>query len=169
MINNLVMDQERKATLKALSLSFARRNQQGDALTRDMWSADFVKGKGSGLIFLLHGRPGIGKTYTAGRPPISLIARIPHVSTYINQSDFLPECISAFTRRPLMILTSSDIGTDAANVENNLAKHFRTAKSWGVVLLIDEADVFMERRTSSDLVRNSLVAGESFSIPRSSW
>ncbi|KAF4484031.1 hypothetical protein CGGC5_v008297 [Colletotrichum fructicola Nara gc5] len=30
---------------------------------------------------------------------------------------------------------------------------------WGAVLLIDEADVFMERRTTSDLVRNSLVAG----------
>jgi SpoVK/Ycf46/Vps4 family AAA+-type ATPase len=30
------------------------------------WSADFVKGKGEGLIFLLHGKPGVGKTYTAG-------------------------------------------------------------------------------------------------------
>ena len=30
------------------------------------WSPDFVKGKGEGLIFLLHGKPGVGKTYTAG-------------------------------------------------------------------------------------------------------
>jgi flagellar biosynthesis GTPase FlhF len=30
------------------------------------WSADFIKGKGEGLIFLLHGKPGVGKTYTAG-------------------------------------------------------------------------------------------------------
>lgn len=30
------------------------------------WSTDFVKGKGEGLIFLLHGKPGVGKTYTAG-------------------------------------------------------------------------------------------------------
>lgn len=30
------------------------------------WSADFVEGKGQGLVFLLHGKPGVGKTYTAG-------------------------------------------------------------------------------------------------------
>lgn len=32
------------------------------------WSADFIRGKGEGLIFLLHGKPGVGKTYTAGEP-----------------------------------------------------------------------------------------------------
>lgn len=31
------------------------------------WSADFVQGKGEGLTFLLHGKPGVGKTYTAGK------------------------------------------------------------------------------------------------------
>lgn len=30
------------------------------------WSADFVQGKGEGLTILLHGKPGVGKTYTAG-------------------------------------------------------------------------------------------------------
>lgn len=32
---------------------------------------DLIQGKGKGLIFLLHGPPGVGKTYTAGsfRPP----------------------------------------------------------------------------------------------------
>ena len=29
-------------------------------------STDFIKGKGEGLIFLLHGPPGVGKTATAG-------------------------------------------------------------------------------------------------------
>lgn len=60
-----------------------------------------------------------------------------------------------------MILTASDIGTNPKEVEANLAKHFRLAKSWGAVLLIDEADVFMERRSTADLERNSLVAGQS--------
>lgn len=73
--------------------------------------------------------------------------------------DDLAECIAAYAKRPLMTLTVSDIGTNPAYIEQNLAHQFRTAKSWGAVLLIDEADVFMERRTSSNLVRNSLVAG----------
>ncbi len=59
-----------------------------------------------------------------------------------------------------MILTPSDIGTTISTVEDNLTKHFKTATSWGAVLLIDEADVFMERRTTADLERNGLVAGK---------
>lgn len=73
------------------------------------------------------------------------------------------ECIAQYTRRPLLTLTSSDIGTNPTMVELNLTKHFKTAKSWGAILLIDEADVFMERRSVSDLIRNSLVAGQSLS------
>ena len=59
-----------------------------------------------------------------------------------------------------MVLTSSDIGVSPNDIENNLTRHFKSAKRWGAVLLIDEADVFMERRTVADLTRNSLVAGE---------
>lgn len=59
-----------------------------------------------------------------------------------------------------MVLTSSDIGTDPEEIEDNLTWRFKTATSWGAVLLIDEADVFMERRSTADLERNSLVAGE---------
>ncbi|KAL0939826.1 P-loop containing nucleoside triphosphate hydrolase (ATPase) [Colletotrichum truncatum] len=134
MISHLVMSEQRLKTLKALSKSFARVTQHGEELKNSRWSADFVRGKGNGLIFLLHGKPGVGKTCTA-------------------------ECIAEFTRRPLMILTSSDIGTEPREVEDNLTANFKRAMKWGAVLLIDEADVFMERRTTSDLTRNSLVAG----------
>ncbi|KAG8157941.1 hypothetical protein KVR01_012213 [Diaporthe batatas] len=134
MINSLVTDEERVITLKALAQSFIRVNQDGDTIDRPAWTADFVKGKGTGMTFLLHGRPGVGKTYTA-------------------------ECIAEYTKRPLMTLTNSDIGIDPDSVELNLTRHFKTAKSWGAILLIDEADVFMERRSSNDLTRNSLVAG----------
>ena len=58
-----------------------------------------------------------------------------------------------------MVLTSSDIGTNSEEVESNLANEFISAKRCNAVLLIDEADVFMERRSSVDLIRNSLVAG----------
>ncbi|OJJ42804.1 hypothetical protein ASPZODRAFT_136934 [Penicilliopsis zonata CBS 506.65] len=134
MINSLVMDEQRVRNLKALAKSFARIDKNEGLIARESWTADFVKGKGNGLIFLLHGRPGVGKTCTA-------------------------ECIAEYTRRPLMVLTCSDIGTKPEEVEMNLTKHFKMARSWGAVLLIDEADVFMERRSTADLTRNSLVAG----------
>jgi len=31
---------------------------------------DLIEGKGKGLIFLLHGPPGVGKTFTAGLFPL---------------------------------------------------------------------------------------------------
>ncbi|KAI6306758.1 hypothetical protein MCOR34_007871 [Pyricularia oryzae] len=138
MINDLVMEDKRLQTLKALSKSFVRENKMGRPMKlAHQWSADFVEGKGSGLIFLLHGSPGVGKTFTA-------------------------ECIAEYVRRPLMVLTSSDIGTDPIQVERNLERNFKTATSWGAVLLIDEADVFMERRSTQDLVRNSFLRALEF-------
>lgn len=62
-----------------------------------------------------------------------------------------------------MTLTCSDIGTEPREVEQNLERNFKTAKKWGAILLIDEADIYLERRESKDLVRNSLVAGGSLS------
>jgi hypothetical protein len=59
-----------------------------------------------------------------------------------------------------MVLTSSDIGANPEKIKKILSDGFKTASSWGAVLLIDEADVFMERRSSNDLNRNCLVAGE---------
>lgn len=64
-----------------------------------------------------------------------------------------------------MVLTASDIGTDPKEVERNLTDNFKKAQSWNAVLLIDEADVFMERRSTADLTRNSLVAGKSQPLP----
>jgi len=66
MIDTLVMDEQRKKILKAQTVSFIRTNKLGFNIERKIWSADYVEGKGSGLIFLLHGSPGVGKTYTAG-------------------------------------------------------------------------------------------------------
>lgn len=36
--------------------------------------SDIVKGKGRGVVFLLHGEPGVGKTMTAGKLSVELIA-----------------------------------------------------------------------------------------------
>ena len=95
--------------------------------------ADLVRGKGKGLIILLHGAPGVGKTSTA-------------------------ECIAEYTRRPLYPLTCGDIGDNAADVSRNLDSAFTMAHRWNVVLLLDEADVFLAKREKNDLKRNALVS-----------
>lgn len=67
MIDGLVMNEGRKYTLMSLAKSYARKDKYGEEVTKSLWTADFVRDKGSGLIFLLHGRPGVGKTCTAGK------------------------------------------------------------------------------------------------------
>ncbi|KAL8924262.1 MAG: hypothetical protein Q9172_002775 [Xanthocarpia lactea] len=54
----------------------------------------------------------------------------------------------------------ADIGTNSRTVENRLNKLFSLAAEWDAVLLIDEADVFMEQRGSNEatLERNALVS-----------
>ena len=69
------------------------------------------------------------------------------------------ECVAEATKRPLITLNCSDIGTNPSLVEKQLEYWFRLASTWGAILLIDEADVYMEQRTISDLERNVLVAG----------
>ena len=44
-------------------------------------------------------------------------------------------------------------------MEHQLTKWFNLAEKWGAVMLIDEADVFLEKRQVTDLKRNSLVSG----------
>jgi hypothetical protein len=70
-IDKLVMDDARLTMIKSLAASHIRQNKKGELLKQPAWQADFVEGKGKGHIFLLHGKPGVGKTYTAGKLVIS--------------------------------------------------------------------------------------------------
>lgn len=83
----------------------------------------------------------------------------------------LLECIAEYTGRALLSLTCGDIGTDEVELENQLSKWFRLAEKWGAVMLIDEADVYLEKRQITDLKRNSLVSGQFgfYSHPTNVW
>ncbi|ETS81506.1 hypothetical protein PFICI_06508 [Pestalotiopsis fici W106-1] len=94
---------------------------------------DVIKGKGKGIIMLLSGEPGTGKTLTS-------------------------ESVAEAMEKPLYSMSAGELGDDADVVEQNLHRVLELAAKWGAVLLIDECDVFLEQRTTSDLHRNKLVS-----------
>ncbi len=65
MMDHLVIPEHTKSLIKGLAKKYVQVDKTEGGESKP-WSADFVAGKGSGLIFLLHGKPGVGKTLTAG-------------------------------------------------------------------------------------------------------
>lgn len=55
-------------------------------------------------------------------------------------------------------MTYSDIGTKAIEVERYLESILYLGRIWGCVVLLDEADIFLEQRSLEDLERNALVS-----------
>lgn len=96
-------------------------------------SQDLIQGKGKGLVLLLHGAPGVGKTATA-------------------------EAVAMENNKPLFAITCGDLGLTASEVESSLTNMFRLAHKWDCVLLLDEADVFLSQRSRFDMKRNALVS-----------
>ncbi|ETS79874.1 hypothetical protein PFICI_07403 [Pestalotiopsis fici W106-1] len=92
---------------------------------------DVIQGKGNGLFLF---GPGTGKTLTA-------------------------ESVAEVAKRPLYRVTCGDIGTKAEVVEDYLSAVLKLGKAWEcAVVLLDEADVFLEQRHLHHLERNALVS-----------
>ncbi|QRV96041.1 AAA family ATPase [Ceratobasidium sp. AG-Ba] len=123
--DQLVLKQDYKTMIKALVETHAGR---GDGFIKDL-----VQGKGGGMVMVLHGKPGTGKTLTA-------------------------EAISEHLKCPLYIVSSGELGIQADQLERQLSDILEMAATWNAVVLIDEADVFLEARNTHDLQRNSLVS-----------
>ena len=94
---------------------------------------DMIQDKGGGIIFLLHGPPGVGKTLTA-------------------------QAISELLERPLYSVSVGELGTEPNELEKNLGEILEIANVWDAVLLIDEADIFLEKRTKQDMQRNAIIS-----------
>lgn len=94
---------------------------------------DIIEGKSGGCIFLLHGPPGVGKTLTC-------------------------EAVSELLRKPLYNVGVGELGTTVEVLEKKLSNIIEIANSWDAIILIDECDIFMEQRSTNDVVRNAMVA-----------
>ncbi|KAI2465774.1 putative AAA family ATPase [Annulohypoxylon bovei var. microspora] len=94
---------------------------------------DIIEGKGQGIIMLLEGPPGVGKTLTA-------------------------EAVADKVRQPLYAISAGELGATAGEVEKSLTLVLEVAAKWGAVLLLDEGDVFLEKRSANSLGQNGIVA-----------
>lgn len=121
--DRLVLKPDKKELVKALVTVHLETSK----------SSDYIEGKGNGLIILLHGGPGTGKTLTA-------------------------ESVAELAHKPLYRMTCREIGTNAENTERSIESILYIARVWDCVLLLDEADVFLEERTKFDFQRNALVS-----------
>jgi hypothetical protein len=97
------------------------------------------------------GPPGVGKTYTVGMIVPCL---------QLNCADFTTEAVAEWLKRPFLALTVADLGTVETSIEQRLTTWFDLAEAWNAVLLVDEADIFLEQRKNKDLYRNGLVTGQ---------
>ncbi|KAI0132615.1 hypothetical protein BJ170DRAFT_255061 [Xylariales sp. AK1849] len=94
---------------------------------------DFIPDKGRGLIILMFGPPGVGKTFTA-------------------------EAVAERSRVPLYSMSAGDLGIKPSEVEKALERALELCRMWNAMLLLDEADVFLGARTNESLARNELVS-----------
>lgn len=72
--------------------------------------------------------------------------------------DKTAECVAEKKNRPLYMVTCGDLGTEPDVLERKLSETFEFAVNWNTVLLLDEADVFLQERDVHDLKRNALVS-----------
>ncbi|KAL2067513.1 hypothetical protein VTL71DRAFT_1938 [Oculimacula yallundae] len=122
--SSLVLPPSQKELILAFASSQIAHSQKFD---------DVISGKGRGIIMLLSGGPGIGKTLTA-------------------------ESVAENMKVPLYMMSAGDLGIKSSEVEASLTTILEMVAKWNAVLLLDECDVFLEARSAHDLERNKIVS-----------
>ena len=121
--DSLVLEQDQKELILAFAQSQVKFKNAFD---------DIIAGKGKGIIMLLSGGPGIGKTLTA-------------------------ESVAEEMKVPLYVMSAGDLGSEAYELENSLSQILTMVSNWNAVLLLDECDIFLEARSPADMRRNRIV------------
>lgn len=121
-----------KQAQKNMLLALVDQHESGENAANTV--GDIIPNKGRSLVILLHGPPGVGKTLTA-------------------------EVVTKAAGKPLLNVSVAEIGLNPARAESKLMRLFDLAAKWEAIVLVDEADVFLESRSSdADPERNSLVS-----------
>ena len=60
---------------------------------------------------------------------------------------------------PIYRIVSGQMKSDPETIKKALQDAFLMTKAWKGIILLDEADIFLERRSVNDLERNQLVSG----------
>lgn len=71
---------------------------------------------------------------------------------------YVIETIAEHLRRPLYVVSGGELGVTPDSAEKKLSRVMEIATVWKAVVLIDEADIFLQKRDLENLGRNSLVA-----------
>ncbi|PNS17170.1 hypothetical protein CAC42_7224 [Sphaceloma murrayae] len=119
---HLVLKPEDKSTLRTFVDSQLKSPKDFD---------DVLRGKGKGVIVLLSGPHGVGKTLTA-------------------------ESIAEVIKRPLYSLSESELGNDTGGLEDGLGEVLDVCERWTAVLLLEECDMFLADRSRNRLVPATL-------------
>lgn len=148
---------------KDLILAFVESQlKEGDSFE------DVINGKGGGLVVLLSGVPGVGKTLTAESGmqsfPTSFLPFTLSVLSSVLGSLMLLE-VAERIHAPLFKLELREeepakrdrSDSEGVYTTHNLDDQFRWAAKWGAVLLIDECDTYLQTRSDHDSRRNRLV------------
>ncbi|CAG9996971.1 unnamed protein product [Clonostachys byssicola] len=122
---NLILPEKEKE----LAWAFVKNKALADSTKFE----DFIKDKGRGIIILMFGPPGVGKSYTA-------------------------EAVAERARVPLYTMSAATLGTNPKRVGDCLEYALNLCRAWNAMLFLDEADVFLGSRSDADLTRNELVA-----------
>ncbi|GAW14325.1 hypothetical protein ANO14919_037260 [Xylariales sp. No.14919] len=127
--DSLVLPEKEKTLLRSLVTSHQYSENPRDQTQQ----------KGKGLVILLHGTPGSGKTLTA------------EVAAEASKRALVATSIGELNQTSSILASSKEF-------EKQLRKVLQYATIWQAVVLLDEADVFLETRADNSYDRNALVA-----------
>ncbi|KAF8598952.1 P-loop containing nucleoside triphosphate hydrolase protein [Ceratobasidium sp. AG-I] len=126
LFDRLLLSEEFKEVIKAQVETYALN---GDKLIPNLRG-----NKRGGMVMVLHGNPGTGKSLTA-------------------------EAISEHLKLPLYKVATGELHNYSYELESQLRDHMMMAASWNAVVLIDEADIALEACDKEEFSKSSLVRG----------